>query len=144
MESNSLLTVETFIRDYEQNIAAGNMPAFLAQFADPFLAATPQGAKIVTAADHAHALPARQQLFDRMGCKTASLVDLHPIPLSARYTLVLTKWRMAVAGTPNSPDEIVFDSSFIVDTGVDEFKIIFYLANQNLVEVLQQHGIPQS
>jgi hypothetical protein len=140
---NSLLSAETFIRDYERNVAAGNMPAAFAQFADPFLAAVPQGAKIMPVADFAQGLPARKQLFDRMGCESSSLANLHPIPLSARYTLVLTKWRMTFAVAQSSAKEILVDSAFIVDTGGAEMKIILYLAADDIMALMKQRGIAQ-
>ncbi len=140
---NPLLSVETFIRDYAGNIVDGNMPALLAQFADPFLAATPQGTKIMTVADFAQVLPGRQQLFDRMGCQSSSLANLHPIPLSARYILALTKWRMTFATAQSSSEEILVDSAFIVDIGAEPFKIILYLAADDIMALLKQQGIAQ-
>ena len=128
----------------KRDIAAGNMPALLGLFANPFLAATPQGAKIVTAADFAEALPARKQLFDRMGWKSSSLVDVHSIPLSARYALLLTEWRMNFAAADSSRIELLVDSAFVVDTGTEAFKIILYLAGDDIMALLKERGTLQN
>jgi len=133
--------VELFFKTYEQNISTGNIPALLAQFADPFLAAIPQGARVVSAADYAKALPVRHELFHRLGCRSTSLVDLHPIPLSSRFTLALTKWRMVFDGTESGPRELSIDTAFIVDTGTGAPQIVLYLPNEDIMEVLKNHGI---
>ena len=134
--------VESFLRDYERNIAAEDIPALLAQFADPFLAAIPQGAKIVSAADHAKALPARRDFFDHAGCKSSTLVSAQPIPLSSRYTLALTKWRVTVAVAQSQPKEIVVDTAFIVDTGDGACKIILYLPAADIMALLKDEALP--
>jgi len=141
---NQLRSVETFLRDYERNVIAGNMPALLAQFADPFLAATPQGTKTVSAADFAQGLPARKQLFDRVGRNSSTLADIHTIPLGARYTLALTKWRFSFAQTQDNPQDILVDTAFIVDTGAGEFKIILYLAGDDVKALIKERGILKS
>ena len=138
---NQLRSVETFLREYERNVVAGNMPALLAQFADPFLAAVPQGTKMVTATEHSRGLPARRQFFDRIGCKSSSLADVHTIPLSSRYTLALTKWRLSFAEALNTPQEILVDSAFIVDVGGTELKIILYLAADDMIALAKERGI---
>ncbi|MGD0154739.1 MAG: hypothetical protein ABSB50_01485 [Terracidiphilus sp.] len=133
--------VVSFFQAYERNIVAGDTPALLAQFADPFLFAGPQGTKIVSATDHAKALPGRRELFQRHGHQSSSLADFHPIPLSSRYVLVLTKWRMTFAGAASQPREIVVDSAFIVDAGAETQKIIVYLASEDIVEMLKNFEI---
>lgn len=138
---NQLCSVESFMRDYEHNVAAGNLPALIEQSADPFMAATPQGAKTLSAADFAKSLPARRQLFDRTGRNSSTLADIHTIPLGARYTLALTKWRFSFEQAQNGPKEILVDSSFIVDTAGGEFKIILYLAGDDIMALMKERGI---
>ena len=139
---NQLDLVLSFLRDYERNIAAADIPALLDQFADPFLAAIPQGVKIVSAADHAKELPARRNLFDRAGCKPGRLVSAHPITLSSRYVLALTKWRWAFAAAHAEAKEILTDAAFLVDTGAGPPKIVLYLPATDMVAALKEEGIP--
>jgi hypothetical protein len=43
---------------------------------------------------------------------------------------------------PNAdPECVMADSTFIVDTAQDEFKIVLYLANQDIMQVLKERGI---
>ena len=132
--------VDSFLREFERNIASGDVPALLALFADPFLAATPQGAKMVTTSDYAKALSARSGLFERAGCKATSLVSVQPVALSSRYALALTKWRWVFAGEHAQPKEVFADTAYIVDTGVDPFKIILYLPAEDIMAVLKRNG----
>jgi hypothetical protein len=38
-------------------------------------------------------------------------------------------------------EEVLVDSIYIVDTGGEAFKIVFYLANQDLMQILKERGI---
>ena len=113
-------------------------------FADSFLSANSQGTQCVRASDFAAALPKRKQLFDRLGCRPAKLVSLHETPLDARYVLAKTSWRLEFARGESQMEEIIVDSTFLVDTGEKEFKIVLYLAHQDIMQVLRQRGILES
>jgi hypothetical protein len=79
-----------------------------------------------------------------MGCKSSSLVDVHSIPLSARYALLLTKWRMNFAVADSTQKELLVDSAFIADTSAEAFKIILYLAGDDIMALLKERGILQN
>jgi hypothetical protein len=105
------------------------------------MAASPQGTQAVRATDFALALPKRKQLFDQLGCRSTELLSLRETPLDARYVMAATQWRMTFARDKHDPEEVVVDSVYIVDTGADAFKIVFYLANQDIMQILKQRGI---
>lgn len=136
-----LNSIESFFREYERNSASLDFSAVVSQFADPFLAAGPQGASVVTAGDFAAALPARKRLFESMGYQSTALVSLQQIPLSARYILVRTQWRLKFTGSDKCPKEIVANSAFLVDTGEATFKIALYLTNEDMMAALRSQGI---
>jgi hypothetical protein len=133
-------TIEEFFLTYQHDSDSGDIPILVAHFAETFLAAGPQGAQPVRAADFALALPKRKQLFDAIGRQSTALVSVQPIPLDSRYTLARTRWRLTFA-RPN-PLTIHVTSDFLIDTGGDRFKILLYLANQDIMQVLRDHGIP--
>jgi hypothetical protein len=130
---------ERFFRAYEANISSADIQALIAHFADVFMAAGPQGTQAVKASDFALALPRRKQMFDSWGCQTTALASLRETPLDARYVLAATQWRMTFARDNNDPQDVVVDSVFIHDTAAD--KIVFYLANQDIMQVLKDRGI---
>ena len=130
-----------FFDSFAQHNNSDNIHAQVAPFADTFLAAGPQGAKCVNSADFALALQRRKQLFDSLGCKSATLASLEEVPLDARYVLVRTKWKMTFSRPNADPEHVLADSTFIVDTGSAEFKIVLYLASQDIFQVLKDRGI---
>jgi hypothetical protein len=133
--------LKNFFHLYEQNSHSGEIAAIVSQFADVFFAASPQGAQAVRISDLASAVQKRKQLFDSLGCQSTSLVSLDPVALDARYTLARTRWRMIFSRRPGNAEEILADSSFIVDTNGSELKIVFYLAHQDIMAVLKERGI---
>jgi hypothetical protein len=131
-----------FFQLYVQKSSADNFPALVSQFADPFFSADPHGTHCVRVDDFAAALPKRKLLFDRLGCKPAVLISLHETQLDARYVLAKTTWRFdfARADSPE-PEQVLADSTFLVDTGGEEFKIAMYMAHQDIMQVLRNRGI---
>ena len=133
--------ITRFFRDFERHASGTDAANQAAQFGDSFLAAGSQGAQCVRAGDFALALPKRKALFDKLGCQATELVSLEEISLDARYTLVRTGWRMEFEQPNGNSQNILVSSVFIVDVGAPEFKIIFYLANQDIFSILKDRGI---
>jgi|SRR4051794_36588716 len=133
--------IERFFRTFESNTTNNDAAATVAQFADVFMAANPQGAQAVRAADFALALPKRKELFDRLGYRSSELVALNEQRLDDRYILASTQWKMTFAKPESPKQEVVVKSVFIVDTGASSPKIILYLANQDIVQVLKERGL---
>ena len=133
-----------FFQLFVQKSGEENTPAQVSLFADPFISADPHGARCVRLADFAAALPKRRMLFDRLGCKPAVLVNLNETRLDARYVLAKTKWRFEFARTnPEEAEHVLADSTYLVDTGNEEFKIVMYMAHQDIMQVLRDRGIVQ-
>jgi hypothetical protein len=133
--------LEGFFRIFESNSNSNDVDATVSQFADVFMAASPQGVQAVRAADFALALPKRKQYFDSLGCRSTKLVSLREQRLDPRYVLATTQWSMTFARPDLPPQDVLAESVFIVDTGRDQPKVVFYLANQDLVQILKDRGI---
>jgi len=133
--------IERFFRTFESNTNSDNVAATVSLFADVFMAASPQGAQAVRGGDFALALPRKKQLFDSLGCRSTELVTLTETRLDARYTMASTQWKMTFARPGSEPQDVVAESVYIVDTGGAEPKIVFYLANQDLMQVLKERGL---
>jgi hypothetical protein len=132
--------VARFFQTYQLHNSSGDIPEIVSHFADTFLAAGPQGAKCVRATDFALALPKRKQLFESLGSQSTALVSLQETPLDARYVLAKTSWQINFTRHGNTQN-IVVDSTFLIDTGVDDFKILLYLPHQDIMQVLKDRGI---
>jgi len=133
--------IERFFRAFERSSDSGDVPALIPQFADTFMAAGPQGTQCIRSADFALALPRRKQFFDSLGCRSTELLSLQESRLDARFVLAKTQWRMTFAGKQGEWKEVVADSLYIVDTSVEEFKIVFYLAHKDHITLLREAGI---
>jgi hypothetical protein len=133
--------IEHFFRAFEVNNATGNVAEIVAMFADVFMAASPQGTQAVRGSDFALALPKRKQLFESLGSRSTELVSLEEERLDARYVLARTQWRMRFARGEGDTKDVVVDSVYIVDTGAETLRIVFYLANQDIMQVLKERGI---
>jgi hypothetical protein len=48
---------------------------------------------------------------------------------------------MTFARPEAEAQDVVVESVFIVDSGGEEAKIVFYLANQDIMQVLKERGI---
>lgn len=133
--------IEQFFETFENNNSTGDIATIVFQFADPFLAAWPNGSKCLRAADFALALPKRKQLFESLGSKSTTLVSLDESPLDARYVLAKTRWQMNFDSIQGGKQQVMADSVYILDTAGESPKIIFYLANQDIMAVLKDRGI---
>lgn len=138
----STTPIQAFFQRYDQLTREGNIPELVAQFAETFLAADPGGARPVRAADFALALPRRKQLFDKIGgCHSTELVSVEETRLDDRYALARTRWRMKFEALDRGPNELLVDSSFLVDLGGESPRILLYMAHQDLMAVLHEKGI---
>jgi hypothetical protein len=133
--------VALFLQSYEANAASGDIPALLAQFTDPFMAAGPTGLQCLRSADFALALPKRMQLFAGLGAQPSKLVSCEETRLDHRFVMAETRWLLTFIQEEQPPREALADSLFILDTAGAPPKIVFYLAHQDLLATLRDKGI---
>ncbi|HUD57751.1 MAG TPA: hypothetical protein VMR02_21155 [Terracidiphilus sp.] len=133
-------SVEDFFRQFELNNNKSDFSAAVSQFADTFMAAGPQGAQCVKASDFALALPKRKQLFESFGCRSMQLVSVDAHSLGDRYRMAHTRWKMNFAEGDLSAEAVFVDSTFIVETTEQQFRIVLYLAHQDVMAILKERG----
>ena len=133
--------LDQFISTYERNTSSDDPSQAAAQFAENFLAAGPQGPVIVPAAVFAQKLPARKQLFDEAGLKSARLASRRDLRLGERYVLVDTRWRMNFAPERNPGISLDVGSSFLVDMGGSEPRILVYVAHQDVFQMMKDRKL---
>jgi hypothetical protein len=133
--------METFFQEYEYNSNRSETAAVISQFAETFLVAGPQGAQVVPANAFALALPRRRKQFEEMGCRSTELISLRETTLGDRYVMAETEWQMTFAPGGKSPEEITVASTFIVYTGDEQPKIVFYLPQHDVMALLKNRGV---
>ena len=132
--------MDSFFKDFEQNSSLRETDALVSQFADVFLVARPQGVQVVPANAFALALPARKKQFDAMGCQSTELISLRETPMSDQYVMAETEWQMIFTQEGKSPERILVASTFIVYTGGEQAKIVFYLPHHDPLTILRNRG----
>jgi hypothetical protein len=130
-----------FFQIFEANSNSPEIAAMVSHFADLFMVANPAGATAVRASDFALALPRRKRLFDSLGCRSTNLVSLDQTPLSERFTMAATRWRMTFACSDGEERDALAESVFILDSGAEAPKIVFYLSKQDHLEMLRKAGV---
>ena len=130
-----------FFSTFQRASADGDMPALTNLFADTFLAAGPQGAKCIPASVFAPAVASRKQLFDRLGCRPADLIYVTPTPLDSRYTLVRTEWRFVFEPSGRQPITIPVESTYLLDTEAEPYRILAYIAHHDIMTILRDRGL---
>ena len=133
--------ITRFFQSFASANSSGDIHTIVSHFADVFLAAGPQGAQSVRAADFALAVPKRKQLFESLGCRSTALVSLQETTLDPSYTLVRTQWEFTFVPDQSQPQQVLANSTFLVHTVPEAFKIVLYLANQDIMAVLKEHGL---
>ena len=138
---NGFTSVEAFLRRFELNNNESDFSAAVSQFADTFMAAGPQGAQCVRAGDFALALPKRKQLFESFGCHSMQLVSVDAHSLGDRYSIAHTQWKMNFANNELSTEGMFVKSTFIVDITEADFRIVLYLAHQDVMLRLKERAV---
>jgi hypothetical protein len=133
--------ISRFFELYSRESNGNDIAALVSHFADPFLSTGPQGTQCVRASEFAAALPKRKELFARLGARPASLVDLKETPLDERYVLAKTRWSLEFVREDLARTELLLDSTFLVDTGTDAFRIVMYMPHQDILQLVKERGI---
>jgi hypothetical protein len=133
--------MEIFFKDFQHNSNLSETNAMISQFAEMFLVAGPQGAQVVRANAFALALPRRQKQFQEMGCQSTDLVSLRETTLGNHYVMAETEWQMTFVQGEKSPEEIRVASTFIVYTGDEQPKIVFYLPQHDVMALLKNRRV---
>jgi hypothetical protein len=155
-------SVAEFLSAFERTENPQQIAQLASRFADPFLAASPGGAIVVSAADFALALPRRRKMFDELGCRSTRLASIVETKLDDRYILAETKWLMVFARGEGQTRDILVGSTFILDTmsgnagngdtgngdtgngdtlngnTISGLKVIFYLNHQDVLAILRE------
>jgi hypothetical protein len=133
--------IEVFFDSYAHHTDKGNVQEIVACFADVFLAAGPQGAQPVRASDFALVVPKRIKLFESLGCRRTELISRDATWIDTRYVSVRTGWRLTFERPGAEASPIIVESTFLIDAGVEPFRILLYMAHADIMEVLKQRGI---
>lgn len=129
--------MERFLREYERSSGTNAEPT-VGQFADVFLYAGPQGAQVVEAAAFRKAIPKRKKMLEEMGHRSTKLVSFCEERLDESYVMVKARWRFEFDGGEERGVPVETGSVFLVYTAGEEWRIVMYLAHEDVVAVMRE------
>lgn len=129
--------IRTFFEAFQRNNAADDIDAVVAQYADPFLHADPNGTRAVRISDLKAALPKRKQLFKSIGSTATTLQSFEEQEMDTQHVLVRTQWRWDLG----DKGDLILPSTFILRRNGDALSIVFYLNHYDLMAVLRERGL---
>ncbi len=95
----------------------------------------------ITAIYNELALPRRKQLFESYGCHSLKLVSVDARSLDNHYSMARTRWKMNFLADDLQTPAMFVDSTFIVNTTEQQFRIVLYLAHQDAIAMLKERGL---
>lgn len=133
--------LDRFVAAFEQNTATASSEAAAAQFASHFVAGGPQGSAVVPVEFFVQKLPERKEAFKRAGLQSSKLVGRRDTHVGERYALVQTQWKMDFVRGDGAAATFVVGSSLLIDMGSPEPKILAYLSDQDVFQMMRERGL---
>lgn len=129
-----------FLGRFERNANSGDVDDVVAQFADVFLKADPDGAHPVPSTALRMAIPQRRKMFEGSGYGATTLTSVKETQLDDRYVLLQTEWLMKFEGQSGRGEDLKLRSTFLVHCADEGTKIVLYLNHEEPEPVLRGRG----
>lgn len=134
--------IKTFFEKFERASNEFERDLLASQFSDPFMAADPNGGiQVVKKDDFLAGIAKRQAFFHSIGFQFVKIVPFEEIQLDPHYRMVKTHGSMRFEKTPGQPVDVNNDAVYILFMQGDSPKIVFDLTHEDLIQVLQAHGL---
>lgn len=134
--------IKTFFEDFERASNEFERDLLASQFSDPFMAADPHGGiQVVKKDDFLAGIAKRQAFFYSIGFQFVKIDPFEEIQLDSHYMMVKAHGSMRFEKTPGQPVDVNNDAIYILFMQGDSPKIVFNLTHEDLIKVLQAHGL---
>lgn len=134
--------IQKFFADFERASNTFERDLLALQWHDPFVAADPQGSiQVVSKSDFLAGIARRQAFFQSLGFRFVKVVPLAQMPLLNNYLLVKAHTHMRFEKEAGRPVDMVSDAVYILFIEHNSPRVVFHLTHENLMEVLQKHGL---
>jgi hypothetical protein len=134
--------VKQFFIRYEEGANTFDADLVIAQFASSFMGADPNGvACFQNDAEFRRVIPERKAFFERIGFKSAHVLNVDETALDERYTMAKVHWQMIFEKTPGNSQEFRFYITyFLFDPGTGP-KVVFYISHDDEQKVMREAGL---
>jgi len=139
--TDSRTAVAEFLHQFIGNTNQGDARTQAPPFAATFLAAGPNGAQCMRREDFLLALAKRKEMFASAGLRRTELAGVEVEALDARYSKARAEWKMGFEDGTEAAQEITVASTYIIDTGVQPFEIVLYMAHQEIAAILKERKL---
>ena len=137
-----MTSIERFFIRYQEGANSFDPELIASEFTASFLSGTPNGVACVQNDESLRkAIPERQAFFQKIGFKSARVLNIVEQPLDERYTMAKVQWHMTFEKEPNRPlDFKFFITYFLFDPGSGP-KVVFYISHDDEQKVMQEAGL---
>ena len=134
--------INTFFEDFERASNIFEPDLLASQFSDPFMAADPHGGiQVVKKDDFLAGIAKRQAFFHSIGFQFVKIVPFEETRLDQHYVMVKAHGSMRFEKTPGQPIDVNSDSVYILFIQDDAPKVVFQLTHEDLMKIMQTHGL---
>lgn len=133
--------VEGFFDQYARSRSALDLTLIASQYADPFMVAGPNGARVMEKSAVLAAFPKGQEFLKAHGHESTRVVSLDETRLDEHYVLARVRflWRFAQSSAP--PIDVPVDSTFILHLDHGALRIVFQQEREEFQQALRAHGV---
>ena len=137
-----MTSIERFFIRYQEGANSFDPEFIASEFTASFMSGTPNGVVCVQNDESLRtAIPERRAFFQKIGFKSARVLNIVEQPLDERYTMAKVQWHMTFEKEPNRPlDFKFFITYFLFDPGSGP-KVVFYISHDDEQKVMQEAGL---
>jgi hypothetical protein len=135
------LPVQEFFKQIERSSDTLDLELIASLYADSFMFADPNGARVIEKQKFLAALPKRQEFFKALGHQSTKVLSLDETGLDDHYVMVHAYFVMRFEKASVPPIDAQVDSTYILHLKDDSPKIVFHLESEEVQQALQARGV---
>ncbi len=133
--------VKAFFEQYEHASETLDLDVISTEYADSFMFAGPNGARVIEKQKLLAALPQRRQFFKSVGHQWTRVVGLDETWLDDHYVLVRVQFLMRFEKAAGHPVDFETESTSILYIQDGAPRIVFHLESEDVQQALQARGL---
>jgi hypothetical protein len=111
------------------------------QYADQFIFADPNGARVVEKQKFLPFLPKRREFFKALGHQSTKVLSLEETLIDNQYTMVKAHFLLQFQKIAGEIKEINLDSTYILFTKWDAPKIVMHIEPEDVQQAMKDRGL---
>lgn len=133
--------VKAFFDQFERASETLDLDLIATEYADSFMFAGPNGARVIEKQNLLAALPQRREFFKSAGHQRTRIVSLDETKIDDHYVLVRVQFLMRFEKAAGHPVDVETESTSILYIQDGATRIVFHLESEDVQQVLQARGL---